>query len=160
MKQGVVCMCIWILSGYEELVSINTLIGIYYMKRIYALNQHFVYIKYVFVVQLLHMSTAAIKGSSHRHFKCHMSITASARFSFYYCCCSVTQLCPWDLTLCDPMACRTPGLPVPHHVLEFPCNLLKLKEDSTIKQVHVVEELGETAIDLISFFPHNSHLRH
>ena len=69
-------------------------------------------------------------------------------------------VCPWDLTLCDPMARSTPGLPVPHHVLEFPCNLLKLKEDSTIKQVHVVEELGETAIDLISFFPHNSHLPH
>ena len=38
---------------------------------------------------------------------------------------------PWDqqvlllfshpvvLTLCDPMDCSTPGLPVPHHLLEF-----------------------------------------
>ena len=32
------------------------------------------------------------------------------------CCCSVTQLCP---TLCDPMDCSTPVLPVPHHLLEF-----------------------------------------
>ena len=31
------------------------------------------------------------------------------------CCCSVTQLC---LTLCNPMDCRTPGLPVPHCLLE------------------------------------------
>ena len=29
---------------------------------------------------------------------------------------SVTQSC---LTLCDPMNCSTPGLPVPHHLLEF-----------------------------------------
>ena len=31
-------------------------------------------------------------------------------------CCSVTQL---FLTLCDPMDCSTPGLPVPHHLLKF-----------------------------------------
>ena len=29
---------------------------------------------------------------------------------------SVTQSCP---TLCDPMKCSTPGLPVHHHLLEF-----------------------------------------
>ena len=29
---------------------------------------------------------------------------------------SVTQLCP---TLCDPMGCSTPGLPVHHQILEF-----------------------------------------
>ena len=33
-----------------------------------------------------------------------------------YCCCSVTQSC---LTLCDPMDCSTPGLPVPHHLLKY-----------------------------------------
>ena len=32
------------------------------------------------------------------------------------CCCSVIQSC---LTLCDHMDCSTPGLPVPHHLLEF-----------------------------------------
>ena len=31
-------------------------------------------------------------------------------------CCSVTQSCP---TLCDPMNCSTPSLPVPHHLLKF-----------------------------------------
>ena len=29
---------------------------------------------------------------------------------------SVSQLC---LTLCDPMSCSTPGLPVHHHLQEF-----------------------------------------
>ena len=32
------------------------------------------------------------------------------------CCCSVAQSC---LTLCNPMDCHIPGLPVPHHLLEF-----------------------------------------
>ena len=32
------------------------------------------------------------------------------------CCCSVTQSCP---TLCDPMDCSMPGLPVLHHLPEF-----------------------------------------
>ena len=32
------------------------------------------------------------------------------------CCCLDAQLCP---TLCDPMDCSTPGLPVPHHVPEL-----------------------------------------
>ena len=33
-----------------------------------------------------------------------------------HCCCSVTQSCP---TLCDPMDCSTPGLPVLHCLPEF-----------------------------------------
>ena len=33
-----------------------------------------------------------------------------------YCCCSGTQSCP---TLCDPMDCSMPVLPVPHHLSEF-----------------------------------------
>ena len=32
------------------------------------------------------------------------------------CCCSVTKSCS---TLCNPMDCSTPGLPVPHHLPEF-----------------------------------------
>ena len=32
------------------------------------------------------------------------------------CCCSVTKLCP---TLCDPMDCSIPGLPVHHQIPEF-----------------------------------------
>ena len=45
-------------------------------------------------------------------------------FSPYFCCffnisfqfSSVTQLCP---TLCNPMNCSTPGLPVHHQLPEF-----------------------------------------
>ena len=35
---------------------------------------------------------------------------------FLGCCFSVFQLC---LTLCDPIDCSMPGLPVPHHLPEF-----------------------------------------
>ena len=37
-------------------------------------------------------------------------------FPLIVCCCSVAQSCP---TLCNPMDCGTPDLPVPHHLLEF-----------------------------------------
>ena len=33
-----------------------------------------------------------------------------------HCCFSVIQSCP---TLCGPMDCSTPGLPSPHHLLQF-----------------------------------------
>ena len=36
---------------------------------------------------------------------------------------SVAQLC---LTLCDPMDCSTPGLPVHHHVVTWKTPLLRL----------------------------------
>ena len=35
---------------------------------------------------------------------------------YWSCCCLVAQLCP---TLCNPMDCSTPGLPVLHQLLEF-----------------------------------------
>ena len=35
---------------------------------------------------------------------------------WYKCCCSVAQSCP---TVCDPMDCSTPGLPVHHQLPEF-----------------------------------------
>ena len=40
----------------------------------------------------------------------------SFSFNISSCCCSVTQSCP---TLCDPVDCSAPGLPVPHHLLQF-----------------------------------------
>ena len=42
--------------------------------------------------------------------------TSALSYWLHCCCCSVTQSCP---TLCDPMDCSTPGLPVPHHLPEF-----------------------------------------
>ena len=50
----------------------------------------------------------------------HMSLTFLSCPTLLYntscCCCSVAQSCP---TLCDPMDCSTPGLPIPHHLPEF-----------------------------------------
>ena len=36
---------------------------------------------------------------------------------FWCCCCSIAQSC---LTLCDPMDCSWPGLPVPHYLWSLP----------------------------------------
>ena len=44
------------------------------------------------------------------------SIYCALKAALKSCCCSVTKPC---LTLCDPMDCSTPGLPVPHHLLVF-----------------------------------------
>ena len=38
------------------------------------------------------------------------------KFSFYYCCGSITKSCP---TLCTPMNCSTPGFPVLNCLPEF-----------------------------------------
>ena len=46
----------------------------------------------------------------HKMFCMYPESISSVQFS------SVTQLCP---TLCDPMNCSTPGLPVHHQLLEF-----------------------------------------
>jgi len=43
-------------------------------------------------------------------------IPTQALTYLYCCCCSVTQSCP---TLCNPMDCSKPALPVPHHLPEF-----------------------------------------
>ena len=58
---------------------------------------------------------------------------------------SVTQPCP---TLCDPMDCRTPGLPVYHQ----PQSLLKLKSiESVIPSNHLI--LFHPLLLLPSIFP-------
>ena len=50
-----------------------------------------------------------LQSFEHDIFK-SLSIFSSVQFS------SVVQSCP---TLCNPMNCRTPGLPVHHHLSEF-----------------------------------------
>ena len=52
---------------------------------------------------------------------------------------SVAQLCP---TLCDPMTCSTPGLPVHHQLLE-----------STQTHVHRVGDTIQTSHPLVSPSP-------
>ena len=44
------------------------------------------------------------------------SICCALKAALKSCCCSVTKPC---LTVCDPMDCSTPGLPIPHHLLVF-----------------------------------------
>ena len=49
---------------------------------------------------------------------------------------SITQLCP---TLCDPMDCSTPGLPVHHQLPEFTQSLLKLMSiESVMPSSHLI----------------------
>ena len=55
-----------------------------------------------------HQSSGKCKGKLQWHITLHL--LESVQFS------SVAQLC---LTLCDPMNCRIPGLPVHHQLLEF-----------------------------------------
>ena len=45
--------------------------------------------------------------------------------ALFWSCCSVTHSCP---TLCDPMDCSMPGLPVLHHLPEFAQNPCPLRQ--------------------------------
>ena len=67
-------------------------------------------------------------------------ISTSVQFS------SVTQLCP---TLCDPMNCSIPGLPVHHQLLEF-----------TKTHVHWVSDAIQQSHPLSSLSPHFSLSQH
>ena len=55
------------------------------------------------------------EGEAEKYGESNME-TYCSMCKIHCCCCSVTQSC---LTLCDPMDCSTPGLPVPHRLLEF-----------------------------------------
>ena len=73
------------------------------------------YIRILVKVQLTHSVTLSIVAMVTEHFATlgHCEVPADilvAQFS------SVPQSCP---TLCDPMDCSTPGLPVHHQLLEF-----------------------------------------
>ena len=62
------------------------------------------------------------------------------------CCCSVAQLC---LTLCDPMGCSIPGLPVPHCLPEF-AQVHVLCITDAIQPSHPLMPSSPSAL---SFFP-------
>ena len=59
-------------------------------------------------------------------------------------CCSVTQSC---LTLCDPMDCSMPGLPVPHHLPEFTQVHVHCIGDA-IQPSHLLKPSSPSDIDL------------
>jgi len=62
---------------------------------------------------------------------------------------SVTQLCP---TLCDPMNCSTPGLPVHHHLLEFTQTHIHQVSDA-IQPSHLLSSPSPPALSPSSSFP-------
>ena len=78
-------------------------------------------------------------NANHAHFTHHWHSTSlSIQFS------SVTQSCP---TLCDPMDCSTPGLPVPHQLLEFTQTHVH-RVDDTIQPSHTLLSPSPPAFNL------------
>ena len=69
--------------------------------------------------EILHNDNNAICSIMDATREYYTKQSRSERHIIWYhlrCCCSVTKSCP---TLCDPMDCSTPGLPVPHDLPEF-----------------------------------------
>ena len=62
------------------------------------------------------------------------------------CCCAVSQLC---LTLCDPMDCSTPGLPVPHHLLEFAQVHVHYTDDAILSWVFCLDSTSISSSDTL-----------
>ena len=71
---------------------------------------------------------------------------------FSYCCCCPVAKCPM---LCDPMDCSTPGLPVPHSLLEFTQDHISWISDA-IQPFHPLPPLSPVAF---SCFPVSLPLR-
>ena len=61
---------------------------------------------------------------------------------------SVAQSCP---TLCDPMNCSTPGLPVRHQLLSPTCSLSK--HEFTQTHAHRVDDEIQPSYPLLSSSP-------
>ena len=61
----------------------------------------------------------------------HLSHQGSPIYCFTCCCCSVTHSCP---TLCDPIDCSTPGLPVLHHLPKFAQVLINISDSYLIRK--------------------------
>ena len=75
----------------------------------------------------------------------HLSVLSSTScFVSCCCCCSVAPSC---LTLCDPMDCSMPGLPVPHHLPEFTQVHVHCIGDA-IQPSHLLKPSSPSAIDL------------
>ena len=64
----------------------------------------------ILISDKIDFKTKAVKRDKEGHYIMIKGSVQEAQFS------SVAQSCP---TLCDPMNCRMPGLPVHHHLLEF-----------------------------------------
>ena len=75
----------------------------------------------------------------------HLSVLSSTScFVSCCCCCSVAPSC---LTLCDPMDCSTPGLPVPHQLPEFAQVQVHCISDA-IQPSHLLKPFSPSALNL------------
>ena len=68
----------------------------------------------------------------------------SPLMSIFCCCCSVTWSCP---TLCNPMDCSTPGVPVLHHLPELAQTHVYWISDA-IQPSHPLSSLSPPALNL------------
>ena len=76
---------------------------------------------------------------------CHSSSSSSPVSEFrWLCCCSVTQ--SWS-TLCDPMDCSTPGLPILCHLPEFALTHVHWGNDA-IQPSHPLSPPSPSALNL------------
>ena len=79
--------------------------------------------KWVNIYTMVTTAPSIVLAGSRNFFKVRNSpsINASVSFPPYSLVggCSIAQLCPHVLTLCDPMYCTTPGFPVLHYLPEF-----------------------------------------
>ena len=74
----------------------------------------------------------------------HIWLFTTLCFKLQKSCCSVTQSC---LTLCDPMDCNTPGLPVHHQLPEFTQTHVH-RLDDVIQPSHPLSSLSPPAFSL------------
>ena len=89
-----------------------------------------------------------IKFANLFFFKSHLIIWTSIALQFS----SVTQLCP---TLCDPMDCSTPGLPVHHQLLEPTQTHVRWVSDA-IQPSHPLSSPSSPAFSLSQSWPFTS----
>ena len=75
----------------------------------------------------------------------HSNIIITTIISNICCCYSVTQLCP---TLCNPINCSMPGLPVLHHPPEFAQTNVHLAGDDVIQPSHPLSSPSPPAFSL------------
>ena len=97
-----------------------------------SMSVHSIPLTFIFIKKLKHME----KCESVQNCIYNDNYTMCYRLNQF---CSVTQSCP---TLCNPMNCSTPGLPVHHQLLE-----------STQTHVHPVDDAIQPSHSVVPFSP-------
>ena len=120
---------------FTQRACICVCLCVYQQQRCRCRKTFLFHIMLAILYQRKNINDAKYNGQSHELFSCELFscvilsfksntnkeialskniILSSAAWQFHMC--SVAQLCP---TLCDPMNCSTPGLPVHHQLPEF-----------------------------------------